>query len=179
MITALFLRDDDWASDLIAWGTKIPGQDSDLTPSHVAFLFEFGDQKIVIESDMKDGVQTATYEEAIGKNRLIAAIDLGYNEEETTDIYLESMEKYVGKWYDYFGIVYFGWRIALKKLFKVKIPTKNKMSFKKMYFCSEFYTAIVGGEPEEYGMVSPNDLMILLLEKNYRVISGLFNLPAA
>jgi len=46
-----------------------------------------------------------------------------------------------------------------------------------MFFCSEFYTAIVGGQPQEYGMVDPNNLMLMLLERHYRVIEGLVQLP--
>jgi len=69
MITALFLRGDDWSSKLIAWGTMHDGQDMALVPSHVAFLFEFDGDRVVIESDLADGVQLATYDEALGDNK--------------------------------------------------------------------------------------------------------------
>jgi len=177
MITALFLRDSDWSSNLIAWGTQRPGQERALVPSHVAFLFEFNGNRIVIESDIADGVQLATYDEAIGTNKLIAAIELGLSEEESYRRFESAKKEFVGKWYDVFGIAYFSWRIALFKAFGTPIPTKNRWGFKKMYFCSEFYTAIVGGRPQEYGMVSPNDLMLVLLEKRYDVIEGLLKLP--
>jgi len=175
MITALFLRDNDWSSNLIAWGTRHPHQDKDLVPSHVAFLFEFDGNRIVIESDIADGVQLATYDEAIGKNKLIAAIDLRFSEEESYRKFESAKKEFVGKWYDVLGVMYLGWRIALFKLFKKKIPTKNRWGFKKMFFCSEFYTAIVGGRPQEYGMADPNNLMLLLLEKKYPILYGLLS----
>jgi len=124
MITALFLRGSDWSSDLIAWGTRYDHQDKNFVPSHVAFLFEFEGNKVVIESDLADGVQIATYDEALGDNKLIAAIDLGFSEEESYRKFESAKKEFVGKWYDVFGIAYLSWRIALFKLFKTKIPTK-------------------------------------------------------
>jgi len=163
-ISAMFFRGDDWESDLIAWGTKRKNQLSEDCPSHVGFKFSINGTNTVIESDIKDGVQLASVEESMEDNILLHDIDLGYSEEETYRIFEKCKTEYVGKWYDVFGLVYLGWRVALFKFFKTPIPTKNKWGFKKMYFCSEFYSAIVGGKPQEYGMASPNDLMFLLID---------------
>ena len=49
------------------------------------------------------------------------------------------VEKYDGLQYDYFGAIYLGLRILLKRLFKIPLPQKNVLREHNTYFCEEIY----------------------------------------
>lgn len=164
MIKALFCTNNLVGSLLISWGTKEPWQAISDTPSHVAFLFF---NTIVVDSDLISGVKESTFEDLQKKYKIVKTFILPVTPEESYR-YLElARNKIIGSKYDWPAIIYFSWRVALKKLFNIPIPDKNKLAVPNMHFCTEVYNIIAGGD---HGMVSPNDLMLYMDNIGYKII---------
>jgi len=169
MITAIFTRGNSIGGKLISWGTKRKGQSSKECPSHVAFRFN----DVIFESTLFSGVREVSSEEFYANHTVITEIDLGISEESTYRFLEKARAEIKGSGYDFPALMYFS-LIALmyKAGFYEEIPTKNRnyWNFKNKFFCVEVYSIITG---EDYSLVSPNDLMILLVRNNYNVLRGL------
>jgi len=163
MIKALFLKSDKIGARLISFGTKRDGQTAEDTPSHVAFLFF---DTIIIDSTLSNGVREVSLGYIKDHYRIINCIELPVSEEETYRYLEKARGEILGARYDWAAIAYFSWRVLLNKI-GIPFPKKNKLNFKNKYFCTEVYSIITG---ERYGIVSPNDLLLKMIEKKYIII---------
>jgi hypothetical protein len=67
---------------------------------------------------------------------------------------------YKGKHYDFLAFIYFGWRVILKKFFKVPFPSTNAWNKPSSFLCTEFVGVLTG---EDNSMISPEMLYNKLL----------------
>ena len=158
MITFIFSRNNLIGSKLISWGTKEEWQRSNDKPSH--FWMVFGSD-LIIESTLKQGVRLNYLPTFKTKNQIISAlrpINDGLIYSEKVDKILDQAH---GRKYDYPAIIYFAWRVLLKRFFGLSFPKRNKFNSAEKFFCNELYTFITG---EKMSMQSPNGLMFKMLE---------------
>jgi len=150
----LFSKNDLIGSKVISWGTAHLDKsvDADKVPSHVAILVN---NKWVFESTLDTGVRRIFYEKwkeintEVAKYRDPRDLELSY--------VLDYYRSIKAKKYDYLGLVYFGYRVALSKLFRVSIPTKNRLGRDDMYFCCE----VIGEMLKlDYEMTAPVQVMV-------------------
>ena len=150
-IKYLFSRNKLIGSRAISWGTKHLENVED-TPSHVAVLLN---SKWVVESTLETGVRVISYAKWKIKNREVEAIEC--LQSWTMAEIKELFRPLKGLKYDYLGVLYFGWKIALNKLLRIKIPVENKFSHDNKYFCCEVIGKMTG---VDYDMTSPVQLMV-------------------
>ena len=158
MICFVFSRNKLIGSRLTSWGTRNEWQKTEDTPSH--FCIVFG-KYLIIESTLKEGVRLNYLPTFKKHNKIIASLKPeceGGKYCTKIEVMLEAAH---GRKYDYPAIIYFGWRVILKRLFGLPFPRQNKFNSAKHFFCNELYTIITG---ENMSMQSPNSLLITMLE---------------
>ena len=135
--------DDKIGSRMIAWGTK--QLEPDLKPcSHLAIVVR---DTLVVESTLTSGVRIIPYSKWLEYNEEVYAFEKPY--EGSLSAYLPSiLDRLWGRSYDYCGVMYFAWRIALNKLFRIKVPKENKWESSYKRFCVEVFG-------EKLSMTSP------------------------
>lgn len=155
----LFVAGTAPLSKLIMWGLDEPC-------SHFAILF---DDKIVFHADLT-GVHIAWYEHFAKTHSIVHELDFSdASLDLQEEAYQAIISQYYGKMYDFGSFVYFFWRAALKKVFKVAMPLRSPWGSKKTFLCTE----IAGVMPDEVvpaeikssrdlGMTSPYQLWLLL-----------------
>lgn len=113
-------------SKLIMWGLNEP-------VSHFAVMF---DNKIIFHADLT-GMHIQWANTFFKTRKVIFEMDYapGLNKEEA--MYQGILDAYDGKGYDYGAFVYFCWRAALKKFFKIPLPEKNPWGSKDRFLCDE------------------------------------------
>lgn len=151
----LFSKNDKIGSVSIRKSTAYlePQLDPDTeVPSHVAILVN---NRWVFESTLETGVRRITYEEWKKQNTEVAKYKC------TSTRTLEEIVRYFrsikDKKYDYCGVVYFGYRVILNKIFGIEIPNINKWNKDDMYFCCEVMGTMLG---LDYQMVAPVQIMV-------------------
>lgn len=141
----------------IIWGTKhqYPNMSIEKIPSHGAVLI---DSKWVFESTLDSGVRVMGYKEWSKINNEVAKIDCTATRyyEDIKAMFKESK----GKKYDWFGVLYLGFHLALNKAFGKKIPKKNLLHSENKYFCLEVIGKMTG---LDYQMSTPVQVMEDLL----------------
>lgn len=154
----LFSKNSKIGSRLIRWGTAFlcPWVKYEDVPSHVAILV---DGKWVLESTLTTGVRIIPYSTWKQINTEICKLQC-LQEREFSNIkdFYRAIEL---KTYDYPGILYFSWRIILKKLFNIDLPKENKWQSDDKYFCSEVIGKMTG---LDYQMTSPVQLQEMIKE---------------
>ena len=130
-------------SKVINWGTR------DLEPtlepcSHLCIILR---QTLVIESTLSTGVRIIPYSHWIKENKILYAFEKPY-EGNLSEYIPAIMHKMWGKPYDYMGILYFTWRVALKMICGAPLPKTNKWDSPTKRFCVEIFG-------NKLGMVSP------------------------
>lgn len=143
-------------SKLIRWGTKDNGETSQEVPSHYFIVFF---RKIVIESKLESGVRVTYWGAFQQKNTIVKLlVPIGEQEkrEKTGNMFKGLLEKSYGRPYDYMGVLYFAYRIILKKMFGWSMPEKNYWESPDKFFCDEIFSIVSG---RDMSMKSPNDLM--------------------
>lgn len=137
---------------MISWGTKdlIGEKDYSRVPSHVAILVK---GRWVHESTLSTGVRVISYSEWLKLNEQLGRIegqDMEYRD-------LKNKFKEIkDKKYDWFGVIYFGYRVILKMLFNSPLPKKNKWQSEDKYFCCEVLGDLIG---IDYEMICPGQIM--------------------
>lgn len=130
-------------SRLISWGTKT--LEPTLEPcSHLCIILR---KTLVIESTLTTGVRIIPYNHWIKKNRVVHSFEKEYDGKLSQYIPLV-MDKMWGKDYDYPGILYFAWRLALWLFLRIALPKVNKWNSPEKRFCVEIFG-------EKLGMTSP------------------------
>ena len=153
----LFSKRNQIGSKFISWGTKeLLALLPDVVPSHVSVLLN---GRWVFESTFSTGVRVISYKKWKEINEEVARItcrkDRKYSE--VKKIYQEIRNKK----YDWPGVIYFGWRVALKKYFKIPIPKNNKWESEDRYFCTEAVGRLI--DNKKYSMTAPVQLLEKLL----------------
>lgn len=143
-------RQEKLGSKVIAWGTgKLHPE---LEPcSHVALKLG----PLIIESTLTKGVNIQPYQEWIKYNKVVHAF-LCPKERRAVKVLDTIFAKSWGKKYDYFGILFFAWRVLGFIILKRPLPQINRWESKKRYFCVELVENITG---EKYQMTSPIQLV--------------------
>ena len=162
MIRFVFTRNNLIGSKSISWGTKEEWQKLEETPSH--FSIVLGDY-LVIESTLKTGVRLNYLKTFKKKNKIVSSLKPVNSVRAYANKAEKVLERTHGKDYDLLAILYFSYRVILKKLFKLPFPRQNKFNSASKFFCNELYSFIEG---RDLSMESPNSLMLRMLE------SGLF-----
>lgn len=150
----LFSNNKKIGSKLISWGTSFLVPKMSSVPSHIALLIN---DKYVFESTMAQGVRVVFYKDWLSINNEVAKIQC--KKDRTFEEIKSILKPLKNKSYDYLGVVYFGWRVFLNMLFKLKMPKINKLQSDKKYFCSEAVSTITGIDSQ---MLSPVELMLEL-----------------
>jgi hypothetical protein len=156
----LFSKNNKIGSKIIRWGTAFlePWVEEEDVSSHTAVLLN---EKWVVESTLDKGVRVISYKEWKKINIEIIKIKCYQNRnmEEIKNFYKPLKDKK----YDWPGVIYFSYRIALKKMFNIDIPEKNKWNSNSKYFCSE----VVGKMTNtSYEMTAPIQIMGNILKFN-------------
>lgn len=154
----LFSKNKKIGSKLISWGTGFIEPEVKNVPSHVAILVN---NRWVFESTLETGVRRISYKKWLEINEEVDKI--GCTQERTLSEVIEYFRSISNKKYDYQGIVYFGWRVLLKIIFKLKMPIKNRFNRKNSYFCSEVVGKMTGVDCQ---MTAPVSLARRILEES-------------
>ena len=146
----IFSRNKKIGSRLISWGTKHLQPEVKPTASHVAILVN---EKYVFESTLETGIRVITYKRWKQLNEELYSVECiqDWTMQDLKDLYRPLKLKK----YDYMGIVYFSYRIALNILFKKPIPKINLFNHTDRYFCCEVISEMTG---VSYEMTSPVEL---------------------
>jgi hypothetical protein len=119
--------------------------------SHCAV--QLGD--FAIHSDFR-GVIVEPLDEFIEKNKVIYTV---YDVPQTTDLG-DVLKAFIGKPYDFLGLIYLGFRLIIPIL-----PKANLWQVSGMYFCNEFVSAVILNK--ENSNLTPTQLYNLLKDKQY------------
>lgn len=150
-IDYIFSKNKKIGSWIIRKGTAFLCPDIKNTPSHVAVLI---DEKWIIESTVEHGFRFIPYKKWLEINEETHKIKCLQN---WTFQKIKSLYKPLKNHkYDYLGVVYFGWRVALRKLFRVKMPKENLLDHENKYFCCEIISKMTG---VSYKMTAPVQLL--------------------
>ena len=150
----LFSKNKKIGSTIIRKATKHlePDISEEEIPSHVAILIN---NRWVFESTLESGVRRISYEKWLEINTEIDKIEC--QTERTLEGVLGLFRGILDQDYDYLGVCYFGYRLALSILFDTEIPKINKWNQDNSYFCSE----VVGKLLElDYQMIAPVQIMV-------------------
>lgn len=128
----LFSKNEKFGSKFISWGTKHLS-DRPTIPSHIAVLVK---NRWVIEATFDKGVRIIPFKDWLKVNKVVASIP-----NSTGKIDFKIVKKVFKdikeKAYDWLGVAYFGYRVALNKFFRLDIPKTNKWQSFDRYFCCE------------------------------------------
>lgn len=139
-----------WGSKLIQWGTRFIHPE--LTPcSHVAVKMG----ELVLEATLEKGVDIIPYDLWIKKNKVIYSFKCSINRD-IHSILKETLNHTYDKKYDWFGILFFAWRILGFIILNRPLPSVNRWHDSNKFFCVEVIGKITG---ENYQMMSPIQLV--------------------
>lgn len=158
MIKYLFTNSDLIGSRAISGFTHYKFQKPSETPSHFAILYG----SFVFHSNFADGVHIEPYYFFKKKNKTVRAFQkrgCKLSKIECELMFEQLIERAYGRKYDYWAVLYFAFRIILKRLFNKPIPDKNKWDVKNKWFCNELFEISLG---QDLSMKTPNDLMYML-----------------
>jgi hypothetical protein len=154
-----WVKNNKIGSKLIRWGTSGKA-------SHFAVEF---DKKVILESTMLSGVRLNTSFEFKKHNDIVYSLEITCSLEQEEEIYQAMIKGIVDKYrYDYAAILYFTYRVFLKKIFNKPIPEENKYDDVHAYMCieiaKEFPDFVFGNakKPKSLAMFSPDNLYWLL-----------------
>lgn len=162
----VWTKNNKVGSRLIRWGT-----DSDT--SHFSIVFA---DHIVLEA--KSPVVGLDWLGSFVKRQQIVhmlAPKIPFTLDEEFEIIEPIINDVIGKPYDYKGLIYLGWRVALKKAFKIPLPAYNKWNNKRQYFCVELSEAAkevfityfnVDFENVAFDLLTPSALYNILSQSN-------------
>lgn len=148
-----FVKKDKCGAKLIRWGTKLPGQSMEDTPSHMGIVMN---GKWSIDSTMFSGVEMDYFPEYIKEYKEVAIYQDTEETRNSSEVAAELMTRARRSTYDWKAILYFAWRKACHKFLKVTMPQQNKWEDPNSWFCNEIYEIVKG---KDYSMASPNDVM--------------------
>lgn len=148
----LFSKNHKIGSKLIRWGTAFLSLSTKKIPSHVALLIN---NKWVIESTLESGFRVISYNK--WKSFNIELFKLRCIQGRTFKEIKELYKPLKNKKYDYLGVIYFSWRIALMKFLGIPKPKKNLFEHKDKYFCCEVISKMTG---VSYEMTAPVELLV-------------------
>jgi hypothetical protein len=150
-------REGKVGSKLISWGTgKLHPEIT--TCSHVAVKMG----PIVIESTLTKGAQIQPYSEWIRHNEVVHAFRCSVKRK-AVDVIQNVFKASWGKSYDYFGILFFTWRMLGFIILGRELPKINRWQSKNKYFCVEMIEKITGAD---YQMTSPIQLVKTWKDQN-------------
>ena len=143
-------------SRLIRWGLGEPA-------SHMAFVF---DSEIVIHSYFT-GLRIDSYNDFVSDQQIKKILNIGIDKKSESNIKKNLLKSIGTKAYDYGAILYYAWRVLLKKLFNMSIPKKNKWQSSEAYLCTEIVKYLPDSiRPEvDYEITGPYTLYTLIKEK--------------
>lgn len=121
--------------------------------SHCGFLLESIDT--ILHSDFL-GVHPVYLKKFTDKNKIVYTLDVPLSLERELYLYKHYLENNYSRWYDFGGILYFGVRLALKRLFNIPIPKQNLWADKNMDFCVEALCRVC---PELTGVNDSGEMM--------------------
>lgn len=111
--------------------------------SHISIMVH---NRWIFESTLSTGVRVIPFVEWIKINEIVDIIPCEKETREYSEI--KSIYKEIqNKKYDYAGILYLGFYIALNRYFGIKIPKKNKLQSDNKYFCCEAVEKLTGLGP--------------------------------
>ena len=113
--------------------------------SHFAFVFESASKGLMFESNLF-GAHPAFFQTSLKSHTIVHELNIPLSVEDEDKIWDRVIQQYDGKSYDFLGAFYLGYRILLKRIFKIALPLKNAWGKEDEYFCDELY-AILEGSP--------------------------------
>ena len=122
-------------SRLIQWGL-----DSDC--SHFAICFGSGDNSIVVESRLNTGVRPIFKSTFLKKNIIVHTLNLKIPTADEKGLMERVIKNVAGRDYDWKGILFWGIRVLLNKLFFMPLPETNMWADKQEIYCTEVLSAL-------------------------------------
>lgn len=154
-IDFIFSKSSKIGSKFLSWGTRHLSK-SNKDFSHSAILVG---SRWVIESTLESGVRVTPYKKWLEdktKTFRVEGPKMDYSEVK------KEFKRIKNKGYDWIGVLYFGFFIALNKYFNKPIPKNNKWENPDKYFCTEAVSNIAN--LKDCSMKSPVQLIDDLLE---------------
>jgi len=149
MISLIWAKSSKPLSKLIRWSLN---EDC----SHFAICF---DRRIVFHSDLR-GVHIEWLEDFAKAHDIVHCLFMPSLSLETEELIYQSSISISGRMYDYLGLLYFGYRLFLLKMFKSPLPKVNKWGSAHLDMCIEVSTVldpIIPALPN-ISMTSPHQL---------------------
>lgn len=133
-------------SVLIQWFSQEPC-------SHFAIVF---DDSLVFHSNLF-GVHLEWYSHYKKSTTIVFEKDIPMSLEDEERLYRAIVDEHYGKPYDYKALLYFGWRMTLKRFFGTPLPTRNDWQTPESFLCTGLAKSLGEVFPMEldYEMVSP------------------------
>lgn len=141
--------------------------------SHFSFVFESAANGLMFESNLF-GTHPLFYRTSLKTHTVMHEIIVPLTLDDENKIWDLIVDKYDDRPYDYFGVMYLGWRKLLLRMFKRPLPKHNKWAKPDAYFCNELYGILscIPGMPNTdvgNGMETPHDLWKKLELINFSV----------
>ena len=157
-----FSNSDIFGAFLIRWGSsdKFFGL---ADCAHVMIIF---DNRLVFHSLTNGGTRVDFLPNILRIQKIVHQLkpktDLTQEQEE--QLYQFLLGRYKGRLYDYLGVLYFAWRVLLKKFFGKPLPLTNKWNSELEYFCTEIAQGVDDFYIQQFGhhLVSQNENFSLL-----------------
>jgi hypothetical protein len=131
----VFSRGHGIISSLITWATN-----SDV--SHASIHFNGGDEKWMVESTGKYGVYPGWWDTFVKHTTVkYRFLVVNIDEKMMNDAVDEALDEMIGQGYDFIGVIVFGIKLAIKKIFGKDIK-RNALGSEKVMFCSEFMLCV-------------------------------------
>ncbi len=155
----VFTTNNIIGSRIIRWFTQEP-------VSHIAFVF---DNKVVIHSSLF-GVELLWFKTFQEHSDIKYSHEIILPLEQEEMVWQSLLDAHDDVKYDYLAILYFGYRIALKRLFNIEMPYTNMWQSPLNDMCVELYSRIrrhVSTMPDigDTSMLTPYKVWRALVDK--------------
>jgi len=131
----LFTKSNLPGSRLIRWGLN-----TDVSHFAILFMEDLGDNAIVIESRLGQGVRPIWLKDFLAHNDVVTAV--AHDTDQEKYLYGKILDKVGGQPYDWKAVTFLSVAVIMKKLFKRPLPKKNLWGAKDMQYCSEVLNAM-------------------------------------
>jgi hypothetical protein len=146
-LKVLFVKGNSLFSKFICWALEEP-------VSHVALMF---DKTFVVHSNLL-GVNIDCVGHLRKSHQILFEVDVPVENE--YDKLVQTVDLYEGKSYDYFALIYLGYRAILKKCFGLPFPLYNRLDSPDKFLCTEFVTSVIDHKTDS--VISPYQLYLRL-----------------
>lgn len=156
----IWSRNNKIGSKLIRWGLKSES-------SHFAVAFQENTRHGIVFHSYFGGAQIKWLNSFLRENEIVYSLDVHGTLEMEEEAYVNIINEYDGRSYDYWAFLYFFWRGLLFRLFGIPLPKRNLFQRGQAFLCVGIFAVLPewvrGGVAfEDYEMKSPDELYYAL-----------------